>query len=227
MARNPGSSVPEASASSTLREKYRHLSARTLPQVTHLMGMIIFQYIPATYFMCVLKQRMDKVEQISKVSDAIKSTKELEKNYVSHLFTFMAMSKKLQETTQVLDAVSKSLDSVSDAEIKDVQATKARVHKSISMVRNEFLSQVTAMMKNPNYGDDLKNRLSALLADFKSIDSHTKPKGVFSSGGGRGGGNKKAAPKKIKNAAAAAAAAPKRARKVGGADRRGAKPYLE
>lgn len=160
---------------------------------------------------------MDKVEQISKVSDAIRSTKELEKNYVSHLFTFMAMSKKLEETTKVLDAVSKSLDSVSDSEIKDVQATKARVHKSISMVRNEFLSQVTAMMKNPNYGDDLKTRLSALLADFKSIDSHTKPKGIFASGGGRKNG---ASAKKKK------AAAPKPARKVGGAQR-GSKPYPE
>ena len=155
---------------------------------------------------------MDKVEQIAKVSDAIKSTKELEKNYVSHLFTFMAMSKKLEETTQVLDAVSKSLDSLSDSEIKDVQATKARIHKSISMVRNEFLTQVTAMMKNPNYGDDLKNRLSALLGDFKSIDNHTKPKGIFTSGGAAKGKNPGAKKTKKKPVAPK-----KRAKKVGGA----------
>lgn len=155
---------------------------------------------------------MDKVEQISKVSDAIKSTKELEKNYVSHLFTFMAMSKKLQETTQVLDAVSKSLDGVSAADLDEVQKTKARLHKSISMVRNDFVSQLGSMMKNPNYGDDLKDRLSKLLADFKSIDQHTKPKGIFSGRGGATSGKraqKKAPP----------------AKKGGGA--RAAKAYLE
>jgi hypothetical protein len=170
------------------------------------------------YFMCASKQRMDKVEQISKVSDAIKSTKELEKNYVSHLFTFMAMSKKLEETTKVLDAVSKSLDSVSDSEIKDVQATKARVHKSISMVRNDFVNQVNAMMKNPNYGDDLKGRLSALLADFKSIDTHTKPKGLFTSGGGGSAMPKPRAKPK---------ATPKKTPKMrGGSGPRNSKAYL-
>lgn len=150
---------------------------------------------------------MDKISQISKVSDAIKSTKELEKNYVSHLFTFMAMSKKLEETTKVLDAVSKSLADVSSADLEDVQKTKARIHKSISMVRNDFTSQVASMMKNPNYGDDLKDRLSKLLADFKSIDQHTKPKGVFSGGASS---KKKPAPKK-----------------KGGSGPRVAKAYLE
>jgi len=155
---------------------------------------------------------MDKVEQISKVSDAIKSTKELEKNYVSHLFTFMAMSKKLQETTQVLDAVSKSLDGVSAADLDEVQKTKARLHKSISMVRNDFVSQLASMMKNPNYGDDLKDRLAKLLTDFNSIDQHTKPKGIFSAGGGAKSGAR--APKKSPPA-----------KKGGGA--RAAKAYLE
>lgn len=130
---------------------------------------------------------MDKVEQLSQVSEAIKSTKELEKNYVSHLFTFMAMSKKLEETTKVLDAVTKSLDNVSSADIKDVQNTKARIHKSISMVRNDFVAQVSAMMKNPNYGPELKDRLAQLLTDFKSIDQQTKPKGIFTGGAKRAG----------------------------------------
>lgn len=162
-----------------------------------------------------IKQRMDKVAQISKVSDAIKSTKELEKNYVSHLFTFMAMSKKLQETTQVLDAVSKSLDGVSAADLEEVQKTKARLHKSISMVRNDFVGQVGSMMKNPNYGDDIKERLAKLLADFKSIDQHTKPKGIFAAGGRGGGGG----------AAKGPAARPQK--KKGGAAARVAKAYLE
>ena len=157
---------------------------------------------------------MEKVAQISKVSDAIKSTKELEKNYVSHLFTFMAMSKKLQETTQVLDAVSKSLDGVSAADLEEVQKTKARLHKSISMVRNDFVGQVGSMMKNPNYGDDLKDRLAKLLGDFKSIDQHTKPKGIFASGG--------SAPK---GPAARAKKNKPQSKKGGGA--RAAKAYLE
>ena len=145
---------------------------------------------------------MDKVAQISKVSDAIKSTKELEKNYVSHLFTFMAMSKKLQETTQILNAVSKSLDGVSTADLEEVQKTKARLHKSISMVRNDFVSQVASMMKNPNYGDDLKDSLAKLLTDFKSIDQHTKPKGVFAGGsGGRARAKKNSPPAKKGGAA--------------------------
>eukprot|EP00873_Tetraselmis_striata_P026929 jgi/Tetstr1/447193/TSEL_034630.t1 len=137
---------------------------------------------------------MEKLSQLSKVSDAMKSTKELEKNYISHLFTFMAMSKKLEETTNVLDAVSKSLDNINIGDIEEVQKSKARIHKSISMVRNEFLSQVNAMMKNPNYGEDLKNKLANLVTEFKNIDQHTKPKGIF--GGGSPNGHK--APKATK-----------------------------
>lgn len=126
---------------------------------------------------------MDKLSQLSKVSDAIKSTKELEKNYVSHLFTFMAMSQKLEETTKILDAVSKALGEINASDLEEVQKTKARIHRSVSMVRNEFSSQVNAMLKNPNYGQDLKDKLSKLLEDFNSIDQHTKPKGIF--GGGK------------------------------------------
>lgn len=128
-----------------------------------------------------------KIKNISRVSDAIKSTRELEKNYVSHLFTFMAVSKKLEETTKTLDAISKSLDNVKESDLKEVQDTKMRIHKSISMVRNDFVNQVSEMLKNPNYGDDLKSKLKKLLEDFKSIDSHSKPKPLFGGTKTRGG----------------------------------------
>lgn len=118
---------------------------------------------------------MDKIEKLPKIAQAIKSTQVLESNYVQHLVAFMAMSKKLEETTKVLDVISKSLDQINIAEITEVENTKSRINGAISKIRNDFTTQINTMLKNPNYGEELKANLSSLLVEFKNIDAHTKP----------------------------------------------------
>lgn len=114
-------------------------------------------------------------DQVHMMGRSLKMTRDLEDAYVAQLDAFMHVSKKLEQTTKTLDAVSQSLSEITSSELENVQRSRARIQSSVSAVRNDFVAQIDSMLKNPNYSDDMKRKLARVLDDFKKIDERTRP----------------------------------------------------
>ena len=115
----------------------------------------------------------------------------LEKGYLSHLYTFMALSKKLDETTRFMNRFSNNQEEAKQDAIAAVMGTNNKIHKSIASVRNDFVNQVERMVNNPVYSKEVKSHLKQLLSEFSRIETNLERKRMT---GGNGGKQSKAYP---------------------------------
>lgn len=128
--------------------------------------------------MAARPREVGKTEKIADVADAVYATRDLGSAYVTHLRTFLEMSRDMQSATKALDAIASSLDRIPESDLDLVRATKLTLQKAVSQVRSDFDKQVNDMLANPHYNDELKKLLRQVQADFASIDAATRSAAV-------------------------------------------------
>ena len=118
----------------------------------------------------------------------------VEKGYLSHLYTFMALSKKLDETIRLRDRFSINQEDAKQDAIATVMGTNTKLHKSLLSVRNDFVNQIQRMVNNPVYSEEVKTHLKQLLSEFSRIQTNLEHKNRKAMSGGNGGKKSKAYP---------------------------------